>query len=966
VNEVNNAATLGANYRNPLKSFFPVANATIKENYLNAVNNTSPFSNYFLSWNSIAPSGIDYYNSTAIPNWQNSILITSLKRRRVYRLQLDAAGTSVISDTIPLFPDMGRYRDVCISSDGTKIYVSCDSEGQTSGPTAGTTIDPPNKGCILEFTYAPQTGYCASKATLPWEYAISNVKLNTLNNTTDKFKDINSLGYSDYTALNTTLNKGQTYPLSITPLLSWIGNLPNAYCRVWIDFNQNKTFEANELVLEKTNQTPFTQSITIPTTATLGNTRMRVSMKFGSYPTACETFDKGEVEDYTVIVTGGTVSNSCLNSFVLKQYSNSDCTSTGVSAFAPICTLEQYGQNIADGFMVRANFFGNYTMMLFARNGTTTQPAGSTFTACTGNWVYFTTYGTIINSTPRSFDSETNNVVMRVRTVGNPTNADSIYVEFQGPVKFVSVSKKRDCNTCYATDVTPPVIRNCPTGVPIVQLVAPAFLTYNLLDAQLNIGLTDDCPIDNPVLHFNTPADNKRFVRWGDVIDYKLVAFDSAGHRSACAFKVRFANPPCSAVTTPPTIVDCPTNISVQANFGQTCAAVTWTPPTATAAFNISTRLTSNYASGFCFPIGTTPVIYTATDSCGNTATCTFNVTVTRGTVDCTRDVTPPVFVNCPPNQELTSSDNGCNQLNWIVPTVTDLCSTPTLSFISKRGSVILFQSATGVAVNICPPTKIDTIVYTARDAAGNTATCQFKLTVITPTIGIPDMSINMSTTPSVYKRYSTHNFRVIAINSGTTAFTNVKIKFTRPALTASGGTKTASIGTFKDYCAGGIECSEWTIPTLAAGITATLDAPVYVLAPTGAITANATLLSSTPTDNIVGNNTTNISVEPAIVPIAQPLIAYKPTQLIPIVIQKLSPTITESEIDIELESLIEKTIDFTISNAMGQQVLVQQLPIEKGMNKVALDVSKLPQGLYFIQTNVGKGRAVPTKFVKL
>jgi PQQ-dependent dehydrogenase (s-GDH family) len=161
VNEVANATSLGANYRNPMKSFFPVANATIRENYLNAVNNTPPVPNYFLSWNSIAPSGIDFYNSTAIPNWQNSILITSLKRRRVYRLQLDAAGTAVISDTIPLFADMGRFRDVCISPDGTKIYVSCDSEGQTSGPTAGTTIDPPNKGCILEFTYAPVVVTCA-------------------------------------------------------------------------------------------------------------------------------------------------------------------------------------------------------------------------------------------------------------------------------------------------------------------------------------------------------------------------------------------------------------------------------------------------------------------------------------------------------------------------------------------------------------------------------------------------------------------------------------------------------------------------------------------------------------------------------------------------------------------------------------------------------------------------------------
>lgn len=148
--EQQNAANLGATYRDPIKAFFQNNNANLRPIYENAINNVP---NDFLSWNSIAPSGIDYYNSSAIPNWKNSVLVTSLKRRRVYRMQLNDAGTAVISDTIPLFQDMGRFRDVAISPDGTRIYVSCDSEGQTSGPTAGTSITPINRGCILEFKY---------------------------------------------------------------------------------------------------------------------------------------------------------------------------------------------------------------------------------------------------------------------------------------------------------------------------------------------------------------------------------------------------------------------------------------------------------------------------------------------------------------------------------------------------------------------------------------------------------------------------------------------------------------------------------------------------------------------------------------------------------------------------------------------------------------------------------------------
>ena len=121
-----------------------------------------------------------------------------------------------------------------------------------------------------------------------------------INNTSDKFKDFATLGYSDYTNFSITVTKGQSYPLSITPGLSWSGILPTAFCRVWIDFNNNNTFEANELVLEKTNVNPMTANVLIPITAATGNVRMRVAIKWGNYPTACETFEKGEVEDYTV------------------------------------------------------------------------------------------------------------------------------------------------------------------------------------------------------------------------------------------------------------------------------------------------------------------------------------------------------------------------------------------------------------------------------------------------------------------------------------------------------------------------------------------------------------------------------------------------------------------------------------------------------------------------------------------
>ena len=93
-----------------------------------------------------------------IPNWNRSLLITSLKAGKVFRLHLDATGKVVTdSSTIPAMRGKGRYRDLCISPDGLRIYVACDISGQTSGPTGsfnGGGTPPPNAGRILEFSYS--------------------------------------------------------------------------------------------------------------------------------------------------------------------------------------------------------------------------------------------------------------------------------------------------------------------------------------------------------------------------------------------------------------------------------------------------------------------------------------------------------------------------------------------------------------------------------------------------------------------------------------------------------------------------------------------------------------------------------------------------------------------------------------------------------------------------------------------
>lgn len=104
--------------------------------------------------------------------------------------------------------------------------------------------------------------------------------------------------------LSTNLVRGRANTITITP--TWTGTVFREAYRVWIDYNRDGDFlDSGEQVVNvtRTTATPIARSFTVPTTALLGSTRMRVSMKYNASPTSCETFADGEVEDYTVNIT---------------------------------------------------------------------------------------------------------------------------------------------------------------------------------------------------------------------------------------------------------------------------------------------------------------------------------------------------------------------------------------------------------------------------------------------------------------------------------------------------------------------------------------------------------------------------------------------------------------------------------------------------------------------------------------
>ncbi len=149
------------------------------------------------------------------------------------------------------------------------------------------------------------TNYCNAQGQTPWIEWIENVTIGSINN--NSVKDL----YGDFTSLSTDVARGATVPLSLSHRFSW--TTFDEYIRVWVDWNQDGDFnDSGETEISRISTAPplgttlvtVNMNITVPAGAVLGSTRMRIAMQREAYAGPCETFQLGEVEDYTLNVTG--------------------------------------------------------------------------------------------------------------------------------------------------------------------------------------------------------------------------------------------------------------------------------------------------------------------------------------------------------------------------------------------------------------------------------------------------------------------------------------------------------------------------------------------------------------------------------------------------------------------------------------------------------------------------------------
>ncbi|PKH49873.1 peptidase S8 [Tenacibaculum sp. Bg11-29] len=152
-------------------------------------------------------------------------------------------------------------------------------------------------------TLSNAVSYCTSRGTRVTYEWIDYVAFGGMTSTT-----VANDGYGDFTSKVAVVVLGSTNQLVLSAGFS--GGAYNEYFTVWIDYNQDGDFtDAGEQVttgnsLSATNRIT---DIVIPSDATIGQTRMRVSMKYNAAATSCESFGDGEVEDYTVIIAAAAV-----------------------------------------------------------------------------------------------------------------------------------------------------------------------------------------------------------------------------------------------------------------------------------------------------------------------------------------------------------------------------------------------------------------------------------------------------------------------------------------------------------------------------------------------------------------------------------------------------------------------------------------------------------------------------------
>ncbi len=254
-------------------------------------------------------------------------------------------------------------------------------------------------------------------------------------------------------------------------------------------------------------------------------------------------------------------------------------------------------------------------------------------------------------------------------------------------------------STCTApvtvADSLAPTITDCPSDTTVGNTLSncSAIVFWNTPSATDNCNLSSLTP---------STASGSTFPIGTTAVTY--TALDQSSNSTVCTFNV-------TVVDNELPDLNCPSNVTVNADTGQCAAAVSWAAPTPTDNCGLDTTFSSR-AIGDTFVVGTSTVFYVATDIYNNSDTCSFTVEVI--------DAEAPE-VTCPANITIPNDSGFCAALvSWNPISATDNCGIDTAMTSVPNNSV--FNVGT------------TQVLYTATDIAGNIDSCTFDVEVVDAT----------------------------------------------------------------------------------------------------------------------------------------------------------------------------------------------------------------------------------------
>ncbi|SNR39231.1 SprB repeat-containing protein, partial [Maribacter sedimenticola] len=267
---------------------------------------------------------------------------------------------------------------------------------------------------------------------------------------------------------------------------------------------------------------------------------------------------------------------------------------------------------------------------------------------------------------------------------------------------------------------------------------------------------------------------------------------------------------------TPP-VITCPGDIVFDSFSSVECGdIVNWDAPIVTDNFP-GVTVTSNFNSGDLFPIGTTEVVYTATDAAGNQAECKFMVTVNDA-----KAPTPICINGLTVTLDATTGLQTIAATDFIASPITDACGPVTYTISRATVDPNSDVRSSSLILN-CDDEETTLIRVWAEDKNGNSDFCETYILVdksqfMCPAPLIVDLELDVTTlNPTPVVSGAIVNYLYTLTNKGSSTATGIEVEVIFPTginFISSGFPG----GTFFNFTT-----KIWSIPSLAAGITRTL-----------------------------------------------------------------------------------------------------------------------------------------------